>query len=195
MPTLFEFEGGLGVVASASSERPATQPPPPPPPVAVPVDVGDGPPPPIESSPSTFTSALAQWLEPQALFRSTFIGGLWYDVAAADPRVVYPFVVFARHDSKPTGVAGRPFWSEVVEVIFRIEASGDQDIDDLADTLESILFSPRGGGQAPIEFPRGRIVHRRGGVKSIGITKAMGVAGVDVFQATIESKWLVARDS
>jgi hypothetical protein len=160
-----------------------------------PIATATGPPPPVDADASTFTSALATWLEPQAAFRAAFPGGLWYDVAAADPSIIYPYVVFARHDSRRTGLAGRPSWSEEVEVTFQINASGDQDIDDLADTLESILFSPRGVGYEPIEFPRGRIVHRRGGVKSLGLARAMGVAGVDVFQATIESKWLVARDS
>lgn len=186
---LFAFAGGLGIVASASSESPPATPSP------EPTEPGPGDPPVDTSYASTFLNALVNWLAPQGAFHSVFTGGLHYDVGPADPRITYPYVTFAQHDSKRTGVIGRPSWSEDVEVTFRINASGDDDIDVLADTLASILFSPRGTGHDPIEFSRGRIVHRRGGVKSIGLARAMGVGGVDVFQATIESKWLVARDS
>lgn len=186
---MFAFSGGLGIVASASSEPPPLTPGPPA------VEPGPGDPPADTSYSSTFLNALVNWLTPQAAFRSVFTGGLHYDVGPADPRITYPYVVFAQHDSKRKVVIGRPSWSEDVEVTFRIHASGDDDIDDLADTLEAILFAPRGVGHAPIEFSRGRIVHRRGGVKSIGLARAMGVGGVDVFQATIESNWLVARES
>lgn len=143
---------------------------------------------------TTFLSAVSELLETNPVFVPTFAGGLHYDAAPADPTVVYPYVVFAQTGSDRRGVIGKRYWSEFVDLKFQVQASGDQDIDDLARTLESILFSPRGEGQDVLEFGRGRCTQRRGGVTTIGLSRAMGVNGVDVFQATIESTWLVARD-
>lgn len=184
------FEGGFGIVASASTEATPTTPPP-----STDELPGPGDPPPDPSYSATFLGAVASWLASKGAFHSVFLGGLHYDAAPADPRITYPYVVFAQHGSRRKGVIGRPSWSEDVEVTFQINASGDLDIDALAVTLESILFSPRGAGHDPIPFTNGRCLHRRGGVKSIGLARAMGVGGVDVFQATIDSTWLVARDS
>lgn len=144
---------------------------------------------------STFLSAVTELIATDNRFVAAFPGGLHYDAAPADPSIEYPYVVFAQTGSDRVGIVGRRNWVEKPSLTFHVYASGDQDVDVLADTLASILFSPRGQGLFEVPFSRGRIVHRRGGVAMVGLSRAMGVGGVDVFQATIESTWLVARDS
>src|SRR3954453_9860044 len=104
---------------------------------------------------STFLSVVSDLIVTDNRFLAAFPGGLHYDVAPADPGIVYPYVVFAQTGSDRTGIIGRRNWVEKPSLTFHLFASGGQDIDVLADMLASILFSPRGQGQLEITFSRG----------------------------------------
>lgn len=144
----------------------------------------------------TLNEVVTDWMGADATFGATFPGGLHYDAAPARENLVYPLVVFYRTDATMIGVLGAAYFAEMVKLTFTVWDDGDQatEIDELAATMETILFGRRGAQQDVIEYAGGRLLSRQGGIKSVQLAAGLGRGGVDLFKAEIDATFLIARD-